>query len=93
MLCDINSTAEEIRNQVEEYAKNFTNISLREIFHCSTIKSLQQFWFALKYSSSIDELIENLVHDTWMQNYSGDFYVNLIQHLELREYKYSTNTQ
>lgn len=93
LLCDINSTAKEIRNQVEEYAKNFTNISLREIFHCSTIKSLQQFWFALKYSSSIDELIENLVHDTWMQNYSGDFYVNLIQHLELREYKNSNNTQ
>ena len=91
LLQNINSIAEEIRKQVEEYAKNFADITLRQIFHCSTVKSLQQFWFALKYSNSLDELLENLVHDTWMQNYSGDFYVNLIQHLELREYKKSSN--
>lgn len=92
LLQNINSTAEEIRNQVEEYAKIFTNITLRDIFHYSTVKSLQQFWFALKYANSLDELIENLVHDTWMQNYSGDFYVNLIQHLELRKHKNPSNT-
>lgn len=91
LLQNINSTAEEIRNQVKEYAKNFTDITLRDIFHYSTVKSLQQFWFALKYGNSLDELIENLVHDTWMQNYSGDFYVNLIQHLELRKHKNSSN--
>lgn len=86
-LKDLNKTAEEVSKLTNDYYNIDSSITLYDIFHFSTIKSLQQFWYALNQSNNITEFINNLVHDTWMQNYSSDFCVNLIQHLELEKYK------
>lgn len=84
-LKKINKTAEDIRSLVEKYVKNFPSITLQDIFHRSTVKSLQQFWFILRLSNNLDEFIKYLIHDTYMLNYSNDFYVNLMQYLKLEK--------
>lgn len=86
-LKDINKVANDVRSLVEEYAKNQPAITIQDIFYGSTVKSIQEFWIALKNSTTKEEFINNLIHDTWMQNYSGDFYINLKQYLELANYK------
>lgn len=89
-LNNINSIADEIRLLVNEYATLKSDITLRDIFHLSTVKSVQQLWFIFKESNNIEELIDNLVFETYMQTPSCDFYINFIKNLELKRFENKT---
>lgn len=89
-LKNINSIADEIRLLVNEYAILKPSTTLRDIFHLSTVKSVQQLWFILKESKNIEELIDNLIFETYMQTLGCDFYINFIKHLELKRYEKET---
>ncbi len=87
----INKLAKEINELVEKYIQIDSSseriTSVRDIFFSSTVKSLQQFWYALDTSNTIDEFIDNLVHDTTVKLSSGDYYSSLKTAIDLRNYK------
>lgn len=86
-LKNINKTAEDVNSLVKKYVEKFPSITLQDIFYGSTVKSLQQFWFILRLSNDLDEFIKYITYDTHLLNYSNDFYVNLMQYLELEKYR------
>jgi hypothetical protein len=63
-LKKLNDVTNYIRKLAEEYALIKNGITSRDLFFETSFKSFQQFWVVLNRSSSLENFIDNLVHDT-----------------------------
>ena len=83
-LNKINKMAEQIKALFEIYAEGKT-LRLNEVFYDFTFRTWQQLMYALEYSSTSGDLIDNLIGDTYMNVGTSDYYSQFFYQLKLRK--------
>jgi len=83
-LTKINARAAQAQALYEMYA-NGRQLRLNEIYHDFTFRTCQQLMYAIDNSSTIEELIDNLINDTYVLNGTSDYYCQLFAHIDMKK--------
>ncbi len=84
-LCNLNKLSGQIRTLVEDYSQYKKDLSSDDLFFCSTFKTLQQFYYALKLSNNITEFIDYLTFDISIIFPFFDYYANLLSKINMEK--------
>lgn len=84
-LRNLNKLSGQIRTLVEDYSQYKKDLSSDDLFFCTTFKTLQQFYYAIKLSNNISELIDYLVFDISIIFPFFDYYANLLSKINLEK--------
>lgn len=80
-LNKLNSHAKQLRDIIQPIFKPCDN--LRQIFHFSYFRSLQQFWISVQLATDLEQLIDYLTSDGSIVFSSMDFYAGLLEWIRL----------